>query len=74
MMTCLEEISTDAAKSREFHRERARMFVALAKVNRNDQRLHLTYVKAAARERSHAVSRPYFAHGIGQSGGEERKD
>lgn len=59
-MTCLNEISTHAAKSREFHRERARMFIALAKVNSNDSRLQRVYTKAAFRERGDSVRRPYL--------------
>ncbi len=60
-MTCLNEISTDAAKSREFHRERARMFIALAKVNSNNSRLQRVYTEAAIRERGDSVRRPYLA-------------
>lgn len=60
-MTCLDEISTNAAKSREFHRERARMFIALAKVNSNDSRLRRVYTMAAFRERGYSVRRPYLA-------------
>jgi hypothetical protein len=59
-MTCLDEISTCPIKSREFHRERARMFIALARVNSNDQRVQATYTRAAARERGYSVTRPYL--------------